>query len=311
MSRPTTEAFVLTAPRRPCSRQFRAESLSALGLDGKALAVRASGALLRYIAETQKCDLGHINELELIEGGKYMELDWAARRSLELTSSLRTGEKRGSLLWVLDHTRTPMGARMLRSWVEMPLLSLTAIRRRLAAVSELVGDNVLRQELMAALDGISDMQRVVSRTVYQTANARDLVALADSCGQLPKLKQLLSGAKSALLGEAAAMDELADVRRDIVLAIDPEPPLSVRDGGVLRRGYSEEVERLRAVRDNAAQLLADMEANERERTGIKKLKIGYNRVFGYYIDLPAAADTSSSCLRTTSASRRWPTVSAI
>ena len=272
--------------------QFRAESLSALGLDGKALAVRASGALLPAVEDGRR-SISHLtNELELIEGGKYMELDWAARRSLELTSSLRTGEKRGSLLWVLDHTRTPMGARMLRSWVEMPLLSLTAIRRRLAAVSELAGDNVLRQELMAALDGISDMQRVVSRTVYQTANARDLVALADSCEQLPKLKQLLSGAKSALLGEAAAMDELADVRRDIVLAIDPEPPLSVRDGGVLRRGYSEEVERLRAVRDNAAQLLADMEASERERTGIKKLKIGYNRVFGYYIDLPAAADTS-------------------
>ena len=137
------------------------------------------------------------------------------------------------------------------------------------------------------------MQRVATRTVYQTANGRDLISLAGSCEPLPRIKELLAGTKSALLSGAAQMDELADVRGDIVFAIDPDPPVSIHDGGVLRKGYSEEVERLRAVRENAAGLIAEMEARERERTGIKKLRIGYNRVFGYYIDLPASADASA------------------
>ncbi len=286
------EYFDPAAAGRRVAAQF-GQDPGALGLADKPLALRAAGALLRYISETQRCELGHINALEIIEGGKYMELDWATRRSLELTSSQRTGEKKGSLLWVLDHTRTPMGSRMLRSWVEMPLLSLNAIRRRLAAVSELVSDSVRLGELRAALGGITDMQRVATRTVYQTANGRDLISLAGSCEPLPRIKELLAGTKSALLSGAAQMDELADVRGDIVFAIDPDPPVSIHDGGVLRKGYSEEVERLRSVRENAAGLIAEMEARERERTGVKKLRIGYNRVFGYYIDLPASADASA------------------
>ena len=187
--------------------QFGAQDVDALGLGDAPAAVRACGALLRYVKETQKCDLSNIDALDLFEGGKYMELDYAARRSLELTENQRTGEKRGSLLWVLDRTKTPMGGRLLRSWVERPLLSPVAIKRRLSAVSELHGESVLRQELRRALAGIGDMQRLVGRAVFGSANGRDLAALGECCAQLPELKRLLAGRSSALLRQAAALDE--------------------------------------------------------------------------------------------------------
>ena len=269
--------------------QFGAQDVDALGLGDAPAAVRACGALLRYVKETQKCDLSNIDALDLFEGGKYMELDYAARRSLELTENQRTGEKRGSLLWVLDRTKTPMGGRLLRSWVERPLLSPVAIKRRLSAVSELHGESVLRQELRRALAGIGDMQRLVGRAVFGSANGRDLAALGECCAQLPELKRLLAGRSSALLRQAAALDELADVRQDIERAICDEPPFSVREGGILRCGNSEEVDRLRNIRDNGAKLVSELEARERARTGIKKLKVGYNKVFGYYIDVPNSA----------------------
>ena len=193
--------------------QFGAQDVDALGLGDAPAAVRACGALLRYVKETQKCDLSNIDALDLFEGGTYMELDYAARRSLELTENQRTGEKRGSLLWVLDRTKTPMGGRLLRSWVERPLLSPVAIKRRLSAVSELHGESVLRQELRRALAGIGDMQRLVGRAVFGSANGRDLAALGECCAQLPELKRLLAWRSSALLRQAAALDELADVRQ--------------------------------------------------------------------------------------------------
>ena len=273
---------------RVCER-FGASDTDALGLGDAPAAVCACGALLSYLTDTQKCDLSHINTLDVFAGGKYMELDWAARRNLELTENLRTGEKRFSLLWVLDRTKTPMGGRLLRSWVERPLLSPVAIRRRLSAVQELVSDNVRRGELLTALAGISDMQRLIGRAVYGSANGRDLQSLAECCAALPALKEQLSGASSALLREAGALDALEDVRGDIARAICDEPPFSVREGGILRAGYSEEVDRLRDVRDNGARMVGELEARERERTGIKKLKVGYNKVFGYYIDVPNSA----------------------
>ncbi len=275
-----------------CARvlgQFKAEGLAALGLESKPNAVRAAGALLSYISETQKRSLDQITAFTLISEDRFMELDWNARRSLELTKNQRSGQTAGSLLWALDYTSTPMGARLLRSWVEQPLLSLNAIRRRLNAVSELAADNVLRGELMESLSGIRDMSRAVSRAACQSANGRDLIAIGSSCERLPKIRELLAGARSSLLSAAGAMDDLGDIRNDIFLALDPDPPMSIREGGILRRGYSEEAERLRSVHDNAAQLIADLEARERARTGIKKLRVGYNRAFGYYIDLPASA----------------------
>ena len=269
--------------------QFGAPDTDALGLGSAPAAVCASGALLAYIQETQKCDLGHIRRLELFGDRRYMELDYTTRRNLELTESLRTGEKRGSLLWVLDKTKTPMGGRMLRAWVERPLLSPVQIKRRLSAVQELVSDNVRRPELALALREIGDMQRLIGRAVYGSANGRDLAALAVCCRQLPRLTELLQGMQSAELRDIAQMDTLADLEARITRAICDEPPFSVREGGILRPGYSEEVDRLRSIRDNGAGMVAALEQRERERTGIKKLKVGYNKVFGYYIDVPNSA----------------------
>ncbi len=278
----------LPASIRLC-RQFGFDDVDQSGLGETPAAVCAAGALLDYIAETQKCDMGHINRLDVFYGGRYMELDWTTRRNLELTESLRSGEKRGSLLWVLDKTKTPMGGRLLRSWVERPLLSVVAIKRRLTAVQELYTDNVARGELMAALRGIGDMQRLVGRTVYGTAGGRDLRALSNCCAALPRLRELLAPFRGMELREIGAMDALEDVARRIDEAICDEPPFSVREGGILRPGYSEEVDHLRDVRDNGARLVSELEARERERTGIKKLKVGYNKVFGYFIDVPKSA----------------------
>lgn len=278
----------MPAAARICAR-FGFADVDESGLGGSEAAVCTAGALLKYIAETQKFDMSHINRLDVFYGGRYMELDWATRRSLELTESQRTGEKRGSLLWVLDKTRTPMGGRLLRAWVERPLLSVVEIKRRLSAVNELYKDNVKRGELMLALRSISDMQRLVGRAVYGTAGGRDLRSLANCAAVLPELKELLEGFKSQELSDIRAMDALEDMRAVIDRAICDEPPFSVREGGIIREGFSEELDRLRNVRDNGAQMVKELEARERERTGIKKLKLGYNKVFGYYIDVPRSA----------------------
>ncbi len=267
-------------------RQFSAGSVSDLGLGAAPEAVLACGALLRYISDTQKCNMAHINSLQLREGDRHMELDWQARRSLELTANQRTGSKKGSLFGVLDCTKTPMGARTLRSWVEMPLLRPADILQRLNAVRELKEDNLLRAELINELKGVGDMQRVASRLGYQTANGRDLLALAASCEALPRIKELLSGRRSALLDSIAGMDTLSDVREIILGAINPKAPNTITDGDVILDGYSEEVDRLRALLSNSTELVSQMERREVERTGIKKLKIAYNKVFGYYIDIP-------------------------
>ena len=278
----------LGASVRLC-RQFGFSDVDESGLGESPAAVCAAGALLDYLAETQKVEMSHIDRLDVFFGGRFMELDWTTRRNLELTESLRSGEKRGSLLWVLDKTKTPMGGRLLRAWVERPLLSAVAIGRRLTAVDELYRDNVGRGELIAALRSIGDMQRLIGRTVYGTAGGRDLRALSLCCAALPGLIGLLAPYRSLELREIAATDTLEDVFRRIDEAICDEPPFSVREGGILRPGYSEEVDRLRDVRDNGARLVAELEARERERTGIKKLKVGYNKVFGYFIDVPKSA----------------------
>ena len=218
-----------------------------------------------------------------------MELDAAARRNLELTENLRTGEKRGSLLWVLDKTKTPMGGRMLRSWVERPLLSPAAIRRRLAAVEELYRDNVGRAELIEKLKSIGDIQRLTSRAVYGAANGRDMLALGGYLAAVPDLFAQLGKYQSGMLRSIAATEPLERLCQLLRRAICDEPPFSVREGGILRAGYSEEVDRLRNIRNNGAKCVAELEAREKERTGIKKLKIGYNKVFGYYIDVPNSA----------------------
>ena len=278
----------LFAAARVCA-QFRAESVDALGLEGENACVCAAGALLAYLEETQKFDLSHISALEVMNTSRYMELDYTTLRNLELTQSLRAGEKKGSLLWVLDQTKTPMGGRMLRAWVERPLLNPTAIRRRLTAVNELFSDNVLRSELQHRLREIGDMRRLIGRCVYGTANGKDVKALGEDCAVLPELCGLLRGAGSAYLREIAGMDTLTDVADLAARAIADDPPFSVREADILRPGYDAEVDRLRALKKNGKQTVLELEERERQRTGIKKLKVGYNKVFGYYIDIPKSA----------------------
>ena len=273
--------------------QFGFSSVDEAGLAASEGAVCAAGALLGYIDETQKFDTSHINRLDIFSSGRYMEMDWTTRRNLELTESLRGRERKGTLLWVLDRTKTPMGGRLLRSWIERPLLNVIEIKHRLTAVNELYSDSVKRGELISALKGISDMQRLAGRAVYGTAGGKDLRSLANCAGAIPQLKALLEDASGAGLRDIAAMDALEDIYALIDRAICDDPPFSVREGGILRTGYNEEVDRLRNIRDNGARMVAELEIRERERTGIKKLKVGYNKVFGYYIDIPrSAGDTA-------------------
>jgi len=272
-------------------RQFSSPNVENLGFRGpdSDCSVRAAGALLEYLEQTQKLDMSHISKLEVLSGDQYMELDYTAIRSLELTQNLRTGEKKGSLLWVLDRTRTSMGARMLRGWVERPLLTLSAINKRLDAVAELYGNTVLRGELAVTLSQLGDMRRLTGRAVYGTANGRDLRTLGSYFAVLPRLCALLSGCGSRMLRRCAQIDTLGDLERMLSGAICPEPPFSVREGGILADGYDEEVDRLRRVKNHGADMVRELEERERERTGIKKLRTGYNKVFGFYIDIPRSA----------------------
>ena len=249
-------------------------------------AVLALGALLGYLHETQKTDLGHIDELDYYEKGQFMELDLTARRNLELTETLRSKEKKGSLLWVLDKTKTAMGARCLRSWLERPLLSVTAVNRRLDAVSALVDHTMARQELILALTGIADMERLIGRIVYGSAGGRDLVALRSAMERLPAVKAQLSAFPKGRLHELdEQLDDLNDLAALISETLADEPPFSVREGEMIRDGFHPEVDRLRSILHGGKDIIARMEAEEKERTGIRTLRIGYNKVFGYYIEV--------------------------
>ena len=257
--------------------------------EGNTLAVQAAGGLLAYLYETQKTDLSHIAALALTDGAArpYMELDLAARRNLELTETLRSKEKKGSLLWVLDKTKTAMGHRLIRSWLEQPLLSPVAISRRLDAVKQIVDDAITRDEIILCLREITDLERLIGRIVYGTAGGRDLVALAGGLGKLPALRELLAplGASPLLTTLTAQLDDLGDLRDLIGRAIDDEPPFSVREGGFIKAGYNADVDYLRNIMNNGKGMVAEVEAREKEKTGIKSLKVGYNKVFGYYIEV--------------------------
>ena len=275
--------FKLEACTRQVERQYGRE---AAGQVPRPAALLALGGLLGYLYETQRTDLSYIKDLEYYEQGRFMELDLNARRNLELTATLRGKEKRGSLLWVLDRTRTAMGARLLRSWLERPLLSVAAIRRRLGAVEELVRDAVAREELTAVLSGINDMERLIGRVVYGSAGGRDMASLRTSLERLPGLRAQLAPLTAPLLRELAeGLDTLEDVYELLCRAIVDEPPFSVREGGFIRPGYDGEVDRLRGILSGGKNVIAEVEAREKEKTGIKSLKVGYNKVFGYYIEV--------------------------
>ena len=277
--------FRLEAAAEQVERQFGKDQADRLPKSNSA-ALLALGGLLGYLYETQKTDLSHIRELEYYEEGRFMELDLTARRNLELTATMRDKEKRGSLLWVLDRTRTAMGGRLLRSWLERPLLSVTAINKRLTSVEALVKSAMDREELIAALTGIGDMERLIGRIVYGSAGGRDLASLRAALGKLPELKEKLSPFPAGRLGELGeSLDLLEDAYALLARAVVDEPPFSVREGGFIRDGFHPEVDRLRDILSGGKSVIADVEAREKEKTGIKSLKVGYNKVFGYYIEV--------------------------
>ena len=276
---------LLNEAEKNIRRQFGEEAQKRLPA-GNPAAAMALGGLLNYLYETQKTDLSHINDLDYYEQGRFMELDLTARRNLELTETLRGKEKKGSLLWVLDKTKTPMGARCLRSWLERPLLSVTAICKRNAAVAALVDNTIQREELIAAMTGLGDMERLIGRIVYGTAGGRDMASLRAAIEKLPAVKEQLAALNDRRLSELTAeLDTLDDIGQRIADTICDEPPCSVREGGFIRDGFNEEVDRLRHILKGGKSVMAEMEAKEKEATGIRTLKIGYNKVFGYYIEV--------------------------
>ena len=266
-------------------RQFGSDALARLPENNPA-ALLALGNLLGYLHETQKGDLHHIDTLDYYRLGQFMELDLTARRNLELTETLRGKEKKGSLLWVLDKTKTAMGARLLRSWLERPLLSVSAIARRNDAVAALVKHTVQREELILALTGIGDMERLMGRIVYGSAGGRDMVSLKNAMDHLPAIRQQLAAFEGGHLRELGArLDPLEDLAEVIGKTLQDDPPFSVREGEFIRDGFDPEVDRLRGILHGGKGIIASMEAAEKEKTGIRTLKIGYNKVFGYYIEV--------------------------
>ena len=260
--------------------------LSSLGLTGLPEAVTASGTLLQTLLTLQKNDLAHIRHLEYYTTGKFMELDMDARRNLELTETMRAKEKRGTLLWVLDKTHTAMGGRMLRSWMEKPLLDPLEISRRHTAVEELVSDTITRSELAEALKYVTDLERVMTRTVTGSVNGRDLLGLARGLRALPDVKQQLSKLSSPLLCRLnEAIDVLSECASRIENTLVDEPPLTIREGGLIRPGADPEADRLRDILNGGKGTIIAIENAEKEKTGIRTLKVSFNRVFGYYIEV--------------------------
>ncbi len=275
--------------RRRLLDHFGTNTLEGFDLDADSPGVTAAGALLEYVCETQKSAVGHIVRLEPYRRGTTLIIDEAARRSLELTQTLRDGSRAGSLLGIIDETVTPMGARLLAEWLSNPLTDVVAINARLDAVEELTADQVLCREIREQLEETYDMQRLTARIATGRASPRDLGFLARTLALLPKLKAKLAGRKSALLSQLEAnLDLCPEVRAEIEQALVDEPPLVVTDGGILRDGYHAELDEQRSLSRGGKEWIARYQAEEIERTGIGNLKVGFNRVFGYYLEVTAA-----------------------
>ena len=265
---------------------FKVRDLEGLGLADYDSGVVAAGALLKYLYETQKTTLSNLVAIHPYTTGKFMIIDSSTRRNLELVETLREKQKRGSLLWVLDKTRTAMGARTLRSFVEQPLIERMEIEERYDAIDEFNTNAITREEIREYLNPVYDLERLITRVTYQTANPRDLIAFRNSIHMLPPIKTLMSDFQSPLLKRLyEQMDTLDELYELIERSIAEEPPLTLHDGGILKEGYNEEVDRLRKAKTDGKSWLADLEAKEREKTGIKNLKIKYNKVFGYYLEV--------------------------
>ena len=248
--------------------------------------IYALGAIISYIAETQRSDMSYIKDLNIYETNRYMQIDYSTRRNLELTETMRTKEKKGSLLWVLDKTKSAAGARMLKMWIEHPLLSVSEILRRQNAVTELFESYMLREDIADLMDGVLDLERLVARVVFGSANARDLRAICSTLSVVPKIKDILSSCQGGeLIALRNQLDTLDDITSLINSSIVAEPPFSVREGGMIAEGYDKDVDELRKILGGGKEWLEQIAEKEREATGIKTLKIGNNRVFGYYIEV--------------------------
>ena len=278
--------FERTDCEKLLQKHFKVSSVIALGLSDYSTGVVAAGALMLYLYETQKIPLTHITHLIPYTGARYMLLDGATRRNLELTETLREKQKRGTLFWVLDKTKTAMGARMLRNDIEQPLVDEDEILRRQDAIEELCNNSVDRDEIREYLNAIYDLERLLSRVSYHSINPRDMIALRNSLQMLPAVRQILSGMEAEPLKELyEKMDDLTDITEKIADAFIEEPPLTIREGGMIRDGYDADIDQLRRAKTEGKTWLAELVQQERERTGIKNLKISYNKVFGYYLEV--------------------------
>ena len=265
---------------------FKVVDLSGLGINDYASGTIAAGALFKYLLETQKTTLSHIISVTPYSTGKYMLIDTSSRRNLELTETLREKQKRGSLLWVLDKTKTAMGARMLRQFIEQPLIDKKQITERQDAIEELNSELITRDEIREYLNPIYDLERLISKISYKSANPRDLIAFRNSLSMLPHIKRQMASYRTPLLaGLYEELDELEDIHTLINDSIMEEPPLVIREGGIIKEGFNEEIDRLRSAKTEGKTWLAQLEQKEKDRTGIKSLKIKYNKVFGYYIEV--------------------------
>ena len=266
--------------------KFGITSLRDTGLEERTYCIRSLGAILHYLTETQKTDLSHISGIKFYKSEEYMDIDAASRRNLELTETLRDKSKRGSLFGILDKTGTAMGTRRMKDWIDRPLLKGELINMRLDAVQELVDNMVLRDELALELKGINDIERSISKIVYGTCNARDFVSLRDSFRKFPGIKKLISQCTSPLMSSLTNdFDTMSDMCTLLEQAIVDEPPLTVREGGMIKHGFDAELDRLRDIMNGGTDVVARIEAQQREQTDIKTLKISYNKVFGYYIEV--------------------------
>ncbi|TYO97807.1 DNA mismatch repair protein MutS [Desulfallas thermosapovorans] len=280
--------FTLESAENIINQQFGSEWRET-GIDRLVLGLRAAGGILLYLMETQKRNLQQINRPQIYHTHQYMKIDAVSRRNLELTSSIRDGQRWGTLIWVLDYTCTAMGSRLLKLWIEQPLLDSSTIKKRLDAVEELLNNLIMRTQLRENLKQVYDLERLAGRVAYGSANARDLLALRKSFDVLPKIKALINNVNSELLIDIInSLDDMSDINELLHRALVDDPPVQVRDGGILKSGFHPEVDRLRAASRNGKDWLARLEAEERQRTGIKSLKVGFNKVFGYYLEVTKA-----------------------
>ena len=280
------ELFELAKAKDSIKAQFGERAAIDAGIGEAELCQRALGGLLAYLYDTQKVDLTHINSFKYVCSSRHLQIDISSFRNLELTETMRDKEKRGSLLGILDRTKTAMGARRLKSWLDRPLIDAEQINLRSGAVQELVDNAMAREEITEALKLVYDIERILSRVVYGSCNARDFVSLRQSLEMLPAVKSALSKCSSHFLSQiATSLDTMSELRLLIACAIVDEPPVTIKEGGMIKEGFDKELDRIKEILNGGTDYIAAVEAKERERTGIKNLKVAYNRVFGYYIEI--------------------------